>query len=130
MIGLAKRNEEIFKPGFPDSIVLPRNSKGLQLIQRIRDEAHRFAITFHRSLRGKTVRASVLNQIPGIGPTRRRALIRHFGSTQRIKDATIEELLAAPSMNATAAEAVYVYFHSEDAPSPPAGEGWGEGERL
>ena len=113
MIGLAKRNEEIFKPGFPDPIVLPRNSKGLHLIQRIRDEAHRFAITFHRSLRGKTVRASVLNQIPGIGPTRRRALIRHFGSTQRIKDATIEELLAAPSMNTAAAEAVYVYFHSE-----------------
>jgi excinuclease ABC subunit C len=129
MIGLAKRNEEIFKPGFPDPIVLPRNSKGLHLVQRIRDEAHRFAITFHRSLRGKTVRASVLNQIPGIGPTRRRALIRHFGSTQSIKDATIEELLAAPSMNTAAAKAVYVYFHSVDTASPLAGEGRGDGER-
>ena len=112
MIGLAKRNEEIFKPGFPEPIILPRNSKGLHLIQRIRDEAHRFAITFHRSVRGKTVRASILNQIPGIGPTRRRALIRHFGSVQRIKDATIEELMDAPAMNTAAAEAVYVYFHN------------------
>lgn len=113
MIGLAKRNEEIYKPGFSDPIILPRNSKGLHVIQRIRDEAHRFAITFHRSLRSKTVRASVLNQIQGIGPTRRRALLKHFGSVMRVKDATLEELIAAPSMNIAAAEAVYVFFHKE-----------------
>ena len=113
MIGLAKRNEEIFRPGFPDPIVLPRNSKALHLIQRVRDEAHRFAITFHRNLRGKSVRASVLNQIPGIGPTRRKALLKHFGSVLRVKDATLEELIHAPNMNTPCAEAVYVFFHSE-----------------
>ncbi|MCX6345593.1 MAG: excinuclease ABC subunit UvrC [Armatimonadetes bacterium] len=114
MIGLAKRNEEIFKPGFPDPIVLARNSKALHLIQRVRDEAHRFAITFHRNLRGKSVRASVLNQIPGIGPTRRKALLKHFGSVLIIKDATLEELIAAPTMTTPCAEAVYVFFHSDN----------------
>lgn len=113
MIGLAKRNEEIFRPGFPDPILLPRNSKALHLIQRVRDEAHRFAITFHRNLRGKSIRTSALNQIPGIGPTRRKALVKHFGSIQKIKDASLEELLQAPSMNTAAAEAVFVFFHSE-----------------
>ena len=116
-----KRNEEIFKPGFPDPIILPRNSKALQLIQRIRDEAHRFAITYHRNVRGKTMRASQLNDIPGIGAKRRRALLKHFGSMEKIRSASVEELAAAPSMNIAAAQAVHTFFHSEgEASRPPA----------
>ena len=111
VIGLAKRNEEIFVPGRSDSIMLPRNSKALHMLQRIRDEAHRFAITYHRAARGKTVRASVLNDIPGIGSKRRRALIKHFTSVEKIKQASVEELASAPSMTRSAAEAVYGFFH-------------------
>ncbi|MCL5104369.1 MAG: excinuclease ABC subunit UvrC [Armatimonadetes bacterium] len=113
VIGLAKRNEEIFKPGFPDPIILPRNSKALRLIQRIRDEAHRFAITYHRNVRGKTMRASKLNDIPGIGMKRRRALLKHFGTMEKIRSASVEELAAAPSMNIAAARAVHAFSHSE-----------------
>ena len=110
-IGLAKRNEEIFLPAHPDPVILPRNSKALHLLQRIRDEAHRFAVTYHRNLRGKTVRASILNSVPGIGPKRRRALVKHFGSVERIRTATVDELAGAPSMGRAAAEAVYGFFH-------------------
>lgn len=111
LIGLAKRNEEIFLPGARDPVVLPRNSKALHLLQRIRDEAHRFAVTYHRNLRGKTVRASILNSVPGIGPKRRRALVKHFGSVEKIKAASLEELAGAPAMGRAAAEAVYGFFH-------------------
>lgn len=110
-IGLAKRNEEIFKPGVSEPVILPRGSKALHLIQRIRDEAHRFAITYHRSLRSKALKVSVLNQVPGIGSKRKRALVQHFGSVEKIKKATIEELAAAPSMNKTAAQMIYEFFH-------------------
>jgi excinuclease ABC subunit C len=113
VIGLAKRHEEIFLPGRPDPILLPRNSKALHLLQRLRDEAHRFAITFHRASRGKTMRASVLNEVPGIGPKRRRALIKHFGSMEKIRQATAEELESAPAMSKPAAEAVYRALHQE-----------------
>ncbi len=114
VIGLAKQHEEIFLPGRPDSILLPRTSRALHLLQRIRDEAHRFAITYHRAARGKTVRASILNDIPGIGPKRRRALVKHFGSVEKIKQASIEELAAAPSMTKQTAEAVYGFFRREN----------------
>lgn len=113
MIGLAKRNEEIFLPGRPDPILLPRNSKALHLIQRVRDEAHRFAITYHRNVRGKTMKASALNEVPGIGPKRRKALIKHFGRVEAIKEASVEELEVAPGMTKPAAEAVYKHFHSD-----------------
>jgi excinuclease ABC subunit C len=112
VIGLAKRNEEIFVPGASDPIILPRHSRALHLIQRIRDEAHRFAITYHRGLRGRTMRVSVLNDIPGIGPKRRKALLRHFRSVERIKNASIEELIEVPSINKSAAEAIYVFFQN------------------
>lgn len=114
VIGLAKQHEEIFAPGRSDPIILPRTSKALHLLQRIRDEAHRFAITYHRSSRRKTVRASILNDIPGIGPKRRRALMKHFGSVERIKQASVDELAAAPSMTKQAAEAVYGFFRQEE----------------
>jgi len=120
VIGLAKRNEEIYKPGFPDPILLPRNSRALFLLQRIRDEAHRFAITYHKNLRGKTMRASMLNNVQGIGPKRRKALLKHFGTIEAIKNASIEELMAAPTMNKTAALAVHNFFHNE--PDQPEAE--------
>ncbi|MCX8052275.1 MAG: excinuclease ABC subunit UvrC [Armatimonadetes bacterium] len=110
IIGLAKRNEEIFKPGESEPILLERNSKALHLIQRIRDEAHRFAITYHRTERGKAMKTSLLNEIPGIGPKRRRALIRHFGSVEAIRDATVEEIMAVRGMTKASAEAVYKFF--------------------
>jgi excinuclease ABC subunit C len=114
VVGLAKKNEEIYKPGRQEPIVLPQNSKALHLIQRVRDEAHRFAITYHRNLRGKTMRASVLNNIPGIGPKRRKELMKRFGSVEKIKEASVDEIAAVPNMGKSAAEAVVTYFHSED----------------
>src|SRR5512143_1310418 len=90
--GLAKQQEEIFLPGRPDSILLPRQSQGLYLVQRVRDEAHRFAITAHRAKRAKTGIASQLDEIPGVGPTRRRALLKHFGSLDGIRNASVDEI--------------------------------------
>lgn len=112
-IGLAKQNEEIIIPGRQETFILPRSSKALRLLQRIRDEAHRFAITYHRTLRDKTMRMSVLNNIPGIGSTRKKALIKHFGSIDKIKLASIEELEAVPDINKPSAKAVFEYFRSE-----------------
>ncbi len=96
--GLAKQQEEIFLPEKPDSILLPRSSQGLFLVQRVRDEAHRFAITAHRARRTKTGIASQLDEIPGVGPTRRKALIKHFGSLDAIRVATIDEIAAVPGL--------------------------------
>ncbi len=104
--GLAKQREEFFLPGRSDPILLPPASQGLFLIQRIRDEAHRFAITAHREKRGKAAVASELDAIPGIGPARRRALLKHFGSLEAIRQATVEELAAVPGMTLAAAQSV------------------------
>ena len=110
VVGLAKREEEIFIPGKKNSILLPRKSEGLYLVQRIRDEAHRFAITAHRKRRTKLGMASQLDAIPGIGPTRRKALLQYFGSIDAIRKASKEEIAAAPKMNANLAEAVKAYL--------------------
>ena len=110
VVGLAKQFELVFKEGESEPVVLPRHSQALYLIQRIRDEAHRFAITYHRKLRGKRNLVSVLDHIVGIGPKRRQALWNHFGSLARIKEAGVEELAAAPGMNKPAAEAVRNFF--------------------
>ncbi len=107
---LAKQEEELFVPGKPDPIVLPRDSQGLYLLQRIRDEAHRFAITYHRKLRDKQGLHSVLEDIPGIGPRRRRALLERFGSLEGIRQASLEELLDVPGMNRRAADQVRTYL--------------------
>ena len=96
--GIAKREEEIFVPGQEKSMHLPRDSQGLYLIQRIRDEAHRFAITAHRRARNKLGLASTLEAIPGIGPQRRKALLKEFGSIDRIREASVEDLTAVPGM--------------------------------
>jgi excinuclease ABC subunit C len=104
--GLAKQQEEIFLPGKSDSILLPRRSQGLFLVQRVRDEAHRFALTHHRTLRGKIGLASQLDAIPGIGPARRKALLKRFGSLDGIRDASLEELASVRGMTREAAQAV------------------------
>ncbi len=102
-VGLAKEREEIFTPGASVGILLPREGEALHLVQRIRDEAHRFAIGYHRKLRSKKAFKSKLDDIPGIGPKRKTALLRHFGSITRIRAASVEELAAAPGMNRAAA---------------------------
>ena len=100
VVGLAKQQEEIFFPHRSDSVTLPRHSQGLYLVQRIRDEAHRFGITAHRKKRQKLGMASQLDSIPGIGPSRRKALLKHFGSVDKIRGASIEELKAVVPENA------------------------------
>ncbi len=100
IVGLAKQQEEIFFPNKSDSLMLPRHSQGLYLVQRIRDEAHRYGITAHRKKRSKLGLASQLDSIPGIGPTRRKALLLHFGSIDKIREASIEELKAVVPENA------------------------------
>jgi excinuclease ABC subunit C len=99
VVGLAKQEEEIFFPHRTESLRLPRQSQGLYLVQRVRDEAHRFAITAHRARRSKQGMASVLDSIPGIGPAKRKALLLHFGSVDKIRAATLEALLEVPGIN-------------------------------
>ncbi len=106
VVGLAKQEEEIFFPHKSDSLMLPRHSQGLYLIQRIRDEAHRFAITSHRARRSKQGMASALDSIPGIGPAKRKSLLKHFGSVDKIRDATLDELAAVSGINKALAETV------------------------
>jgi excinuclease ABC subunit C len=102
--GLAKQQEELFLPWRGESLLLPRHSQGLYLLQRIRDEAHRFAITAHRNLRSKQGLASTLDAVPGIGPVKRRRLLSHFGSIEAIKHATVEELIAIQGVTRADAE--------------------------
>jgi excinuclease ABC subunit C len=109
-VGLAKENEEIFIPGSPDPIILPRSSQGLYMVQRIRDEAHRFGITYHRKLRSDRTFKSVLDEIPGIGPKRKQALMKHFGSVRAMGAASVEDLAALDGMTRDAAEKVKEYI--------------------
>ncbi|MBA0046838.1 excinuclease ABC subunit UvrC [Mycobacteroides sp. LB1] len=106
VIGLAKRLEEVWVPGEPDPVILPRTSEALYLLQRVRDEAHRFAITFHRSKRSRRMTASVLDGIPGLGEARRAALVSHFGSVAQLKKASVEEITTVPGIGAATALAV------------------------
>jgi len=106
VIGLAKRLEEVWVPGQPDPVIMPRNSDGLYLLQRVRDEAHRFAITYHRSKRSKRMTASALDSVRGLGEHRRKALVTHFGSVARLKDASVEEITAVPGIGVATANAV------------------------
>ncbi len=110
VVGLAKQEEEIFFPHRSEPLMLPRHSQALYLIQRIRDEAHRFGIAAHRNKRSKVGLASQLDSIPGIGPTRRKALLKHFGSVDKIREASVEELLKVKGMNETAAKNVKAYL--------------------
>ena len=106
LVGLAKRLEEIWLPGNPDPIILPRNSEGLYLLQRIRDEAHRFAITFHRSRRSKIMLESLLDEIDDLGPTRRAALLDRYGSVSAIKKASPEEISQTPGIGERLAKSI------------------------
>jgi excinuclease ABC subunit C len=133
MIGLAKQFEEIYMPGRPDPVRLPRNSQALFLLQRIRDEAHRFGLTYHRSLRSKAATTSALDGISGIGRKRREQLLKHFGSVEAMKRATLDDLVGVPGMTRPAADRVYQYLHSPAArhsapPSVPAA-GWRGGSK-
>jgi excinuclease ABC subunit C len=111
VISLAKRIEEVFVPGRAQPILLPRESPALQLLQRIRDEAHRFAITFHRQRRDTAARASMFDQLVGVGPVRRRALLQHFGSAERVVEASPEELEGVPGLPAKTARRIYEQLH-------------------
>jgi excinuclease ABC subunit C len=102
--GLAKRFEELYVPGRSAPIILPQRSQGLYLVQRIRDEAHRFAITYHREVRGKRALTSVFDEVPGIGPARKKALLKRFGSVRRIREASLEDVAATPGVGRVAAE--------------------------
>jgi excinuclease ABC subunit C len=111
VISLAKREEEVFVPDRPDPIVLDRHSPGLQLLQRIRDEAHRFALGFHRQRRDSRARESIFDTLQGVGPTRRRALLRHFGSAERFLSASQEELEGVPGIPQKTARSIYAQLH-------------------
>ncbi len=111
-IGLAKQLEEVFLPGRSDSVLLPRTSPALFLLQRIRDEAHRFGLTYHRKLRTRRQTRSALDGVPGIGEKRRRALLKHFGSVDKMKQATLEELAGAPGMTRPVAEQLFRVLHT------------------
>jgi len=112
VVGLAKRLEEVWVPGEPDPVIMPRNSESLYLLQRVRDEAHRFAITFHRSKRSRRMTASALDAVPGLGETRRTALVTHFGSVARLEQATVEEITAVPGIGVATAKAVLAALRS------------------
>jgi excinuclease ABC subunit C len=106
VIGLAKRLEEVWVPSEAEPVIMPRNSEGLYLLQRVRDEAHRFAITYHRSKRSKRMTASALDAVRGLGEHRRKALVTHFGSVARITEASVEEITAVPGIGVATAKAV------------------------
>jgi excinuclease ABC subunit C len=111
IIALAERNEEIYIPGRSEPIVLDRRDHALRLLQAVRDEAHRFAITYHRSLREKRIESSLLDDIPGIGPVRKRELLRAFGSLQRIRQADAAEIAAkVPGIGLAVAENLLSYY--------------------
>jgi excinuclease ABC subunit C len=109
-IALAERREELYLEGSSEPVVLPLDSPGLLLLRRIRDEAHRFALTYHRNLRGKAARTSILDEIPGVGPKRKKDLIKHFGSVKRIREASLEELQQVPGISAKLAGEIYQHM--------------------
>ncbi|MFG2620057.1 excinuclease ABC subunit UvrC [Streptomyces sp. NPDC048507] len=115
--GLAKRLEEVWLPGEDDPVVLPRTSEGLYLLQRVRDEAHRFAIQYQRNKRGKRLKSGPLDEVPGLGESRRQALIKHFGSVKKLRQATIDQICEVPGIGRKTAETVAAAL----AQAPPAG---------
>ncbi|MEO9150841.1 MAG: helix-hairpin-helix domain-containing protein, partial [Lapillicoccus sp.] len=120
LVGLAKRLEEVWVPGQDFPVILPRTSEGLYLLQRVRDEAHRFAITFHRQRRSKAMTTSVLDGIPGLGVTRRKALLRHFGSVRRLRTASAAEVEQVPGIGAALAAVIVERVHQDAASATPA----------
>ncbi|WP_327145705.1 excinuclease ABC subunit UvrC [Nocardia sp. NBC_01327] len=113
VIGLAKRLEEVWVPNEPDPVIMPRTSESLYLLQRVRDEAHRFAITFHRSKRSRRMTASALDAVPGLGAARKTALVTHFGSVAKLKEATVEQITEVPGIGVATAKAVLAALRPE-----------------
>jgi excinuclease ABC subunit C len=107
VIGLAKEREEVFLPGVGQPVILPATSQALYLLQRLRDEAHRFAITYHRKLRAKGQTRSLLDEVPGVGPARKRALLRVFGSTRQMRSATVDQIASVPGISRSLAERIH-----------------------
>jgi excinuclease ABC subunit C len=116
--GLAKEEELIFLPGRKDPVRLDDRSPALLLLRRIRDESHRFAVTFHRQLRGKTMSRSLLDQIPGVGKTRKKALLKHFGSLGALMDASLEQVMGVPGLGPSLARTIYDALHERSEPAP------------
>ena len=117
--GLAKRLEEVWLPGQEDPVILPRTSEALFLLQRVRDEAHRFAITHHRSRRSKTMVESLLDDVPGLGEVRRKALLKRFGSLRKMRAAPVEEIAAVPGIGSRTAEAIVAALAEQPGPRQP-----------
>jgi excinuclease ABC subunit C len=111
-VGLAKRLEEVYLPGQPDPLLIPRGSESLYLMQHIRDEAHRFAITYHRAKRAKRALRSPLDDIPGVGPSRKKALLKRFGSLARLRAALPEEIAQTPGVGPALARTIHEHLHS------------------
>ncbi|MFJ4187441.1 excinuclease ABC subunit UvrC [Kitasatospora sp. NPDC089509] len=126
LCGLAKRLEEVWLPGEDDPVVLPRSSEGLYLLQRVRDEAHRFAIGYQRSKRSKRLTAGELDSVPGLGETRRRALLKHFGSLKKLRAATVDEICEVPGIGRRTAETVAAALSSRTPAAPAVNTATGE----
>jgi excinuclease ABC subunit C len=120
LVGLAKRLEEVWIPGRAFPVILPRTSEGLYLLQRVRDEAHRFAIAFHRQRRSKAMTTSVLDDIPGLGEVRRKALLAHFGSVRRLKEASVEQIREVPGIGVALGATIHMTLHHPATQPAPA----------
>jgi excinuclease ABC subunit C len=114
IIGLAKEFEHVFIPEVSSPLILPRNSEALHLLQRIRDEAHRFAVTYHKKLRSRELKHSILDGIKGVGEKRKIKLLKHFGDINSIKRANIEELASVDSINKNLASIIYKHLHEKN----------------
>jgi excinuclease ABC subunit C len=125
LAGLAKRLEEVWLPREPYPVILPRTSEALYLLQRVRDEAHRFAITYHRQKRSRSMTESALDGIPGLGQTRRKTLLTRFGSLKRLRAASVDDLLEVPGIGRRTAESIVAALAS-DAPRPAVNVTTGE----
>jgi len=126
LCGLAKRLEEVWLPDRADPVILPRTSEALYLLQRVRDEAHRFAIAYHRQKRSRTMTQSALDGVPGLGETRRKALLRVFGSVKRLRTATVEEIAEVPGVGRRTAEAIHAALAGQPAAAPAVDAATGE----
>jgi excinuclease ABC subunit C len=116
LCGLAKRLEEVWLPNSSEPIIFPRHSESLYLLQKLRDEAHRFAINFHRSKRSKIMLESLLDEVAGLGEIRRKSLLSHFGSVTALKAATVEELAVVPGIGKKMANTIIDQINSQDSP--------------
>ncbi|MGD0605453.1 MAG: helix-hairpin-helix domain-containing protein, partial [Streptosporangiaceae bacterium] len=121
--GLAKRLEEVWQPGEEYPVILPRSSEGLYLLQRVRDEAHRFAINYHRQKRGKAATTSALDEVPGLGPARRQTLLKHFGSVRKLGAASVEEIAEVPGIGPKLAVTIVAALGNADSNRPRGDHG-------